>query len=135
MIEKALKWFSRNLPREDKEKIFEAFKVAKFGMQHTFFRYKNKYYQYGRVDDEDDIGTSIGGYESAFFTDIVGQYILEKLLKKFSNTIYAKLYRNDGILVFRKLMSIVEIEDWLKQFQEEVNKLLNSDKLRFTMEL
>lgn len=109
-------------PSKEKEKIMEAFEISKFGIRNTIFYYKDRYYKYGRSEDDEDIGTSICGYESAFYTDIVGKYILEKLRnKKFMMVKYVKLYCDDGIIVFDKAMPMVEIEQWLQNFQRNVN--------------
>ena len=54
-------------------------------------------------------------------------------MKNLHKTVYYKLYYNNGILVFKKLISVKEIKDCLDKFQKAVNKLLQSDKLKFTM--
>ena len=72
MVEKALKYFSRNLPSLEKQKVFEAFEASKFGMCSMIFRYKDKYYRYGKQGDNEDVGILVGGFKLDFYSDIVG---------------------------------------------------------------
>jgi len=66
---------------------------------------------------------------------LVGAYIMEKIerMSKFWDMLYYKLYQDDGLLIFCCCKPLQETESWLKDFQQEVDKLLDSSKLHFSM--
>ena len=115
-------------------------------MSHQILQFQGNYYEY-KGANADDPGLTIGGFESAFCSDIVVVFLLDKLQNKvfknivlrtkkgnrWQNFIYNKMYRDDRILVTEKTWSPEMFEQWLNKFQENVNKLLNSDKLCFTL--
>ena len=74
-------------------------------------------------------------YESAFFADLVAAYTLEKSEDIFDDSIFFKIYRDDGIDIKNKILSIDEICDWLKLFQNRVNQLTGSEYLQFTCDV
>ena len=83
----------------------------------------------------DKKGLTIGGYESAFLADLVAAFILENSQDLFENSIYSKIYRDDGIKVDLGIQTTDEICDWLEIFQTRVNEVTGSDSLKFTMEI
>eukprot|EP00957_Ditylum_brightwellii_P064804 4917180-Ditylum_brightwellii.AAC.1 len=46
LIQKALKHYTRNLPKEDKKTIETCQEMIRFGMQNTLLQYHRKYYTY-----------------------------------------------------------------------------------------
>ena len=66
-------------------------------MNNTFITFGDQYWIYGGFLPVEDKGLTIGGYESAFFADLVAAYILEKSADIFDDSIFFKIYRDDGI--------------------------------------
>ena len=133
-IKQALEYFARELDDMSKARIRKGFEIMTKGMIMTLLTFQNKYYKYGKEEDFTDPGTSIGGTESSFSTDTSVEYIMIKLRRQFLDCVYSKVYRDDKILVFDKLMQIQQLIQWLTNFQLAVNKLFKSDNLQFTME-
>ena len=77
----------------------------------------------------------LGGYESAIFADLVAAYILEKLTDIFEDSLFNKIYRNDGIDIKKSTKSPDEICDWLESFQKRVNELTESEYLQFACDI
>ena len=96
--------------------------------------FNGKYWEYGG-SDVDKKGLTIGGFESAFLADLVAAFILENSQDLFENSIYSKIYRDDGIKVDLGIQTTDEICDWLEIFQTRVNEVTGSDSLKFTMEI
>ena len=109
--------------------------MIEWGMRTNFLTFDGKYYLYGREEDLEDKGISIGAYEGAFMADLVATYILANTTELFIHkTIFAGIYRDDGLLVWNKIMDEVELDSWLTTFQNKVNELLDSEKLVFSIE-
>jgi len=71
-----------------------------------------------------------------FLADLVATFIFENtthLFKPYS--VFERIFRDGGIIVFEGLRSQIEIDDWLKGFQCKVDDLLESTKLKFTVEI
>ena len=80
--------------------------MISLGMNSTYLRFKDKYYLYDGNQDQDNKGLTIGGYESAFLSDIVGSYILQQTEDLFDGiTYYHGLYRDDGLVIFKNQLS------------------------------
>lgn len=66
VVERAVKYFAKDLSADQNKTINECLKMIKFGMSNTLITYRDKYYEY---DGDEEISnkclTPIGGYESA----------------------------------------------------------------------
>jgi len=136
-VQRAVEYFLKDAPEEDKEKANSCLEMIKFGMSNTMITFAGKYYEYGGSDAESK-GLTIGGYESAFLADLVAAFILENLEEMFQGDggdTYSKIYRDDGIKVDMANKTTDEICDWYEEFQSRVNTLIGSDSLKFTMEI
>ena len=85
--------------------------------------------------DVEKKGLTIGGFESAFFADLVAAYILENTTACFDNSAFNGIYRDDGIDIIKGKRTTDEMCDWLESFQARVNQLTGSDHLQFTAEI
>ena len=64
--------------------------------------------------------------------DLTAFYILDELAYTYINdTIYTRIFRDDGKQVWKGIRSAEELSNWLDWFQEKVNLLLKSEKLKF----
>ena len=105
-------------------------------MSNTLLQFQDKYYEYRGNVEPDQRGCTIGGYESAWLTDLVMNYILDKEEEKaMKSQKFFKTYRDDGLSIFNGKMDVKDLENWLKEFQGRVNKLLKSEALQFTAEI
>ena len=123
-IKRAVEFYSRGLPEEDINTIQRCLEMVKFGMANTIVTFEDQYWEYGGAVPVEYKGLTIGGFESAFFADLVAAYILDNSEDIFDNSLYNGIYRDDGINVFTEILSTDEICDWLEKFQERVNSLL-----------
>ena len=135
IVKKAVEYFSRTLPKEEKKKITKCLKLVEFGMSNTLVTFVDKYYEYGGDIEGEKRGLTIGGYESAWLADLVAAYILEKTEKSFRKMKYHGIYRDDGFMIFEGIKSKQECNEWLLTFQENVDKLAECDCLQFTAEI
>lgn len=95
-----------------------------------------KHFEFGRSEDDDNKSLPIGGYVSAFFTDLVATYILANITDLInSNAEFTGIYRDNRFIIWEGLRSKFEISDWLKGFQLKVNELFELEKLVFTTEI
>jgi len=78
MIEKAVWYFAKDLVESEKRKIATGLKLLKAGMSHQILQFQGNYYEY-KGANADDPGLTIGGFESAFSSDIVVAFLLAKL--------------------------------------------------------
>ena len=76
--------------------------MVKFGIANTLVQSQGQYWQYGGDLDVDEKGLTIGGYESAFFADLVAAWLLENTVELMLETEFNGIYRDDGLLVFDK---------------------------------
>ena len=93
------------------------------------------YYEYGGTVKVDYKGLTIGGFESAFFADLVAAYIFENTTACFDNSAFNGIYRDDGIDIIKGKRTTDEMCDWVESFQARVNQLTSSDHLQFTAEI
>ena len=81
-------------------------------------------------------GLTIGGFESAFFADLVAAYILKIFTELFTDSIYNSIYRDDGINIIKGKKSVEKMCTWLvKKFQTKVNKLTGIEHIQFTLDI
>eukprot|EP00984_Skeletonema_dohrnii_P023783 scaffold12871_cov72-Skeletonema_dohrnii-CCMP3373.AAC.1 len=132
-VKRAVEYFLRNAPEEDKVSANQCLEMIRFGMANTIITYGGKYYEYGG-EDVDTKGLTIGGYESAFLADLVAAFILENTEDLFEGA-YSKIYRDDGVRICMEKKTTDEVCDWLELFQGRANTLTGSDSLKFTMEI
>ncbi len=59
--------------------------MVKFGIDIIFVTFKDQYYIYGGFLLVKEKGLTIGGFESAFFTDLIVAYILEQSQELFND--------------------------------------------------
>ena len=95
----------------------------------------DKYYEYGGDMDGKKRGLTIGGYESAWLAHLVAAYILKTTENLFSDFIYHGIYRDDGFIIMKGIKTKREMNNWLISFQNEVNKIAESNCLIFTAEV
>ena len=96
-IVNAVNYFLRNAPKKDEKKVKKCLDLVKFGMNNTFVTFSDQYWIYGGLLPVEEKGLTIGGYESAFFADLVAAYILENSQDIFEDSLFNKIYRDDGI--------------------------------------
>ena len=112
MIEKEVKYVSRGLPKYQKMIIETAIKLMKFRRRSMILIFDRKYYELGRMEDKDDKGMEIGSLDSAFVSDLVAAYILLELVRMYINdTRCIKIYRDNGIVVWNRIISGEEVSD------------------------
>jgi hypothetical protein len=104
-------------------------------MANTLIQFNGTYYEYGGNVDVNNKGLTIGGFESAFFADLVAAWILENTEEHMTDVMFDGVYRDDGILVFNKKVTATEIVSWRNNFQASVNKLTQSEHLQFTVDI
>eukprot|EP00957_Ditylum_brightwellii_P066911 5078554-Ditylum_brightwellii.AAC.1 len=81
LIKQAFCHYGQNLQSKEKKTIKKCIKMIAFGMKLTLICYKNKYFNYkGVIDDntnddnEDENGLAIGSYKAAFCADVGATY-------------------------------------------------------------
>ena len=104
-------------------------------MENTVIAYEDQNWIYGGNAPVKIKGLTIGGFESAFFADLVAAYILENSTKLFADSNFYGIYHDDGLFVRDGKRSVEEMVDWLKKFQAKVDELTESKFLQFTMEI
>ena len=50
-------------------------------------------------------------------------------------TAYHSIYRDDGLVVFKENKSVQEINDWLADFQQTLDKAVGNQHLQFTAKI
>ena len=106
-----------------------------FGMKNTLVCFIDKYYEYGGDMDGEQRGLTIGGYESVWLADLVAAYLLKQTEGLFGDFIYHGIYRDNGFIIMTGTKTKKEMNTWLGKFQNEVNKLAESNCLQFTAEI
>ena len=104
-------------------------------MANTLMTFQGEYWKYGGLVEVEGKRLTIGGYESAWFADLVAAYILANQIDAMDDAIFNKIYRDDGIVLFRGKKTLKWIEQWLENFQAQVNILTESEHLQFTVEI
>ena len=77
--------------------------------KNTMITLDGKYSEYEGSDDVDKKRLAIGGFESALLADLVAAFILENTEDLFKNSIYSKIYRDDGVKVGMVIQTTDEI--------------------------
>ena len=83
-------------------------------------------------------GLTIGGFDtSAWMADFVAvaSFCSDQTAEMFSDTKYHDhgIYCYDGINIFKGSQDIVDLDNWLDEFQNNINDILDNDGLQFTM--
>jgi hypothetical protein len=105
-------------------------------MGNTIVSFRDRYYEYGVNPDPDHRGLTIGGFESAFLANLEATYIFDKLKHLLERHVhFIGTYRNDEIVVFCGQRSDAWLLNWLSTFQREVDRLLGTLDIQFTMEV
>ena len=110
-IRKEVRLFARKLNAATKKTINLCLELIRFGMSSTLISFDGEYYKY-HCGEREEQGLAIGGYESAFFADLVASY-LKKPKANFHPTIYHGIYKYDVLVVFKGKKNSREIRDWL----------------------
>jgi len=134
-IKLACEYFLQDAPEEDRILLHRCLEMVKFSMANTLIQFNGAYYEYGGNVDVNNKGLTIGGFESAFFADLVAAWILENTEEHMTDVMFDGVYRDDGILVFNKKVTATEIVSWRNNFQASVNKLTQSEHLQFTVDV
>ena len=66
-------------------------------MANTIVTFEDQFWIYGGDTPVEEKGLTIGGFESAFYDDLVAAYILENPPELFSDSVFYGIYRDDGI--------------------------------------
>ena len=135
LIVKAIRHYSKHLEIGERIKIEECLKLIKFGMSSTYLVFQDHYYEYDGDQKPEDRGLTIGGYESAWLSDVVGAFIFDMNADNFVDMNYHKIYRDDGLGIFKGIKSYNQVTEWRNKFQERVNELAEGDYLQFTCEI
>ena len=64
---------------------------------------------------------TIKGYESDFVEYLVAYYLFEITNNKFKDALQGRIYRDDGLLVFKGKNIFSDIRIWRDKFQEKVD--------------
>jgi hypothetical protein len=99
--------------------------------------FRGKYYEYNGINgdvDPDERALTIGGFESAWLADLVAAFLLEVTSHCFRRTtIFAGMYHDDGLLVFRGKRSVPELTKWWHKLQTEINEVAEGSYFQVTM--
>ena len=104
-IKKAVRFFERTLTTATKKTINLCLELIHFGMSSTLICFNGEYYEHHGGENEEQ-GLAIGKYESAFLANLFASYLFEKAKANFYLTIYHRIYRNDGLVVFKGKKSV-----------------------------
>jgi hypothetical protein len=134
-VRKAVKFFARNLNAETQRQIDTCLEMIKFSMGNTLLTFVDKYYKYGGDLNVEDRGLTIGGYESAWLADLCMAYVTDNSRDILDELVYEGIYRDNGIAIFKGLVTTSKVAKWLGILQARVNNLADSKFLEFTMEV
>jgi hypothetical protein len=109
--------------------------MIKFSMGNTLLTFVDKYYKYGGDLNVEDRGLTIGGYESAWLADLCMAYVTDNSRDILDELVYEGIYRDNGIAIFKGLVTTSKVAKWLGILQARVNNLADSKFLEFTMEV
>ena len=82
---------ARKLTAETNKTINICLELIRFGMRSTLISFDGKYYEYQGSEKEEE-GLAIGGYESAFLSNLVVSYLFEKSKALLRPTTYHDIY-------------------------------------------
>jgi hypothetical protein len=112
---------------KDRRRLTIILDLIKFGMSNPLIDFDGEYFEYDGGKEINDKGLTIKGYESAFLADMVVAHLLEVVEDDkdgiFLELKFFKVYRDDGITLFRGKKNTVDIKDWLYDFQNEINTI------------
>ena len=134
-IKNAVNFFLKDASDADKEIARRCLGLTKFGMANTIVTFEDQFWIYGGDTPVEAKGLTIGGFESAFYANLVAAYILENSPELFSDSVFYGIYRDDGLNVIDGKKSTEELVKWLEKFQAKVNELTGSDCLQFTLDI
>ena len=129
LIRQVIQYYSQCFNEEEVGVINAALEMLEFSMGNTLVVSREKYYEYGVVDDPMNRSLTIGGYNSACNADLIASYLLDLAQDHFTKARFFGLYRDDGNIVFDGNLSIEEIQSWLHDLQAKVNGITNSDNI------
>lgn len=136
LIKKAIKYYSSELNDHEAELVDTCLDLIRFGMSTTLITFVDKYYMYDGDLDVEERGLTIGGYESAWLADLVMSFLLETIDQSILDELKLfRIYRDDGLGVFKGKQGIEEIANWLERFQDSVNEQAGNSCLSFTAEI
>jgi hypothetical protein len=139
LIQKAVTHFSKGLPRDVRDRVKRCLSLIKFGMGHSLCMFRGRYFEYNGLNgdiDPNERALTIGGFESAWLADLVASYILDVTNHRFRRTtVYAGIYRDDGLLVFRGKRTVAEIHRWWQSLQHEINEIAEGSYFQVKMVL
>ena len=73
--------------------------MIKFGADNTLIAFVYRYYKCGGSENINERGLTIGGYQLAWFADLVASFILDNTEDLFINTTsHYRLYRDNWII-------------------------------------
>ena len=119
-IKKSLRFFAIKHTTATKKTINLCLELIRFGMSSTLTSFDGDYYEYNSGKKEEQ-GLAIGGYELAFFANLVASYLFEKFKAILNPTTYHGIYHYYSLVVFKGNKSVNEIKYWLEEFQQTVN--------------
>jgi hypothetical protein len=135
-VQDAIQYYMRQLLDLSQSKIQQCLDILKFSMENTIVTFCDKYYGYGVDLDPDRQGLTIGGFESAFLANLEATYIFHKLdILMTRNVKFLRTYCIDKINIFQGNQSDDWLHNWLNFFQKEVDQLLSTIDIQFTMEI
>ena len=88
--------------------------MVEFRMANTLVTYEDKYWIYWGDVPVKMKGLTIGGFESAFFADLVAAYILENTQELFIDSAFNGIYREDGLNIIIGKKSTEDMTRWLE---------------------
>ena len=134
LIKEALLFFSSVLPEEEQKMVMRAWAFGQFGMDGSIMQFGGEYYRYVGAQRSGEASLSIGGFESAFYADLVMSFIFQKaqLAGLFEDFAVIGIYRDDGFAISRDRVSDEWLDSWLQRFQGYVSSFAPS--IEFTLE-
>jgi hypothetical protein len=119
-----------------KKKIRCCLYILKFTMGNTIVTFLDRYYEYGIYPDPDCCGLTIRGFESAFLANLEATYLFDELHPHMEEHVRSiGTYHDDEIILFHVQCLNEWPHNWLRTFQGEVDRLLGTLDIQFTMEI
>ena len=75
--------------------------MSLFIFSYTLINFEGEYYEYGDSLDAEQRGLAIGGFESAWLSDVVMAFLMENTKNLFEYSIFSGFYRDDGLVFFK----------------------------------
>jgi hypothetical protein len=135
-VKAAVRYCASQLDPIQRERTKKCLEIMTFGMGNRIESFLDKYYKYGVDPDPDRRGLTTGGFESAFLADLEAYYIFKKLKHIWERHVrFLGTYHDDKIIVFSGQKLNKWLLNWLRIFQGEVDRLLGTSDIQFTMEI